>query len=452
MKILTNVDLNLSELQNAVIQPLASAPSTSSSRLGQIYFNSSDKHLYTFDGTSWVVAGVLVEASNKNGYLKINGVDTKIYELPTATTSSLGAVRIGTGLSIDSATGTISVSNEGMAVGSADKLTAARIISLTGDASGSVSFDGSKDVAIEVTILDDSHNHIISNIDGLQSALDKKVNAVEGKGLSTNDYTTAEKNKLAGIAAGAEVNVNADWNASSGDAQILNKPTTLSSFTNDEGFIDNTVSNLANYYLKTETYTQTEINNLIGNIATITISAVNSLPERGQSNVIYLTPKVDGSATNVKDEYLWTGSAFEKIGDTEIDLSNYLTKTGDASKTTVSFTQASSRTNIATGESEAILMGKIAKYFADLKTVAFTGSYNDLSNRPSLVKYENLTLSTTQTSTNKTISGSAILSVIVTDSVTKEVVMCDVSISGMKVTVSTASAPKNNLNILIAYI
>jgi len=43
--------------------------------------------------------------------------------------------------------------------------------------------------------------------------------------LSTNDYTTAEKNKLAGIAAGANVNVNADWNATSGDAKILNKPT-----------------------------------------------------------------------------------------------------------------------------------------------------------------------------------------------------------------------------------
>jgi hypothetical protein len=40
-----------------------------------------------------------------------------------------------------------------------------------------------------------------------------------------NNYTTAEKNKLSGIAAGAEVNVNADWNAESGDAQILNKPT-----------------------------------------------------------------------------------------------------------------------------------------------------------------------------------------------------------------------------------
>jgi len=51
----------------------------------------------------------------------------------------------------------------------------------------------------------------------------------DGKGLSENDYTTTEKNKLAGIAAGAEVNVNADWNASSGDAQILNKPSIPSS-------------------------------------------------------------------------------------------------------------------------------------------------------------------------------------------------------------------------------
>jgi hypothetical protein len=58
-----------------------------------------------------------------------------------------------------------------------------------------------------------------------QTALDTKVDKVTGKGLSTEDYTTTEKNKLAGIAAGAEVNVNADWNATTGDAQILNKPT-----------------------------------------------------------------------------------------------------------------------------------------------------------------------------------------------------------------------------------
>lgn len=40
-----------------------------------------------------------------------------------------------------------------------------------------------------------------------------------------NNYTNTEKTKLAGIEAGAQVNVRADWNAVSGDAQILNKPT-----------------------------------------------------------------------------------------------------------------------------------------------------------------------------------------------------------------------------------
>lgn len=54
-----------------------------------------------------------------------------------------------------------------------------------------------------------------------------KVDKVTGMGLSTNDYTTAEKTKLSGIASGAEVNVQSDWNEtdSSSDAYIQNKPT-----------------------------------------------------------------------------------------------------------------------------------------------------------------------------------------------------------------------------------
>ena len=48
----------------------------------------------------------------------------------------------------------------------------------------------------------------------------------DGKGLSTNDYTTAEKNKLAGITAGAEVNVQSDWDqtTTTADDYIKNKP------------------------------------------------------------------------------------------------------------------------------------------------------------------------------------------------------------------------------------
>jgi len=58
------------------------------------------------------------------------------------------------------------------------------------------------------------------------SALDGKVDKVTGKGLSTNDYTTTEKNKLAGIASGAEVNVQSDWEQTntSADDYIKNKP------------------------------------------------------------------------------------------------------------------------------------------------------------------------------------------------------------------------------------
>jgi len=48
---------------------------------------------------------------------------------------------------------------------------------------------------------------------------------------AAGSMSAADKTKLDGIAAGAEVNVNADWNAVSGDAQILNKPTIVSSVT-----------------------------------------------------------------------------------------------------------------------------------------------------------------------------------------------------------------------------
>lgn len=61
----------------------------------------------------------------------------------------------------------------------------------------------------------------------LNSSLLTKQDKVQGKGLSTNDYTTADMNKLAGIAAGAEVNIQSDWsiNNSNSDAYIKNKPT-----------------------------------------------------------------------------------------------------------------------------------------------------------------------------------------------------------------------------------
>lgn len=56
-----------------------------------------------------------------------------------------------------------------------------------------------------------------------------KVDKVTGKGLSTNDYTTADKNKLAGIAEGAQVNVQPNWSQTNtlADDYIKNKPSRL---------------------------------------------------------------------------------------------------------------------------------------------------------------------------------------------------------------------------------
>ena len=75
-------------------------------------------------------------------------------------------------------------SSAGGAATSANKLATARTISLTGDVTGSTSFDGSGNVSITATVADDSHNHTIANVDGLQSALDGKS--------ATNHTHTAE--------------------------------------------------------------------------------------------------------------------------------------------------------------------------------------------------------------------------------------------------------------------
>ena len=68
---------------------------------------------------------------------------------------------------------------------------------------------------------------------GLEINNDNVVVKLDGSSLTrsnsglkvTNEFTAALKTKLDGIAANAEVNVQSDWSATSGDAQILNKPT-----------------------------------------------------------------------------------------------------------------------------------------------------------------------------------------------------------------------------------
>jgi hypothetical protein len=88
-----------------------------------------------------------------------------------------------------------------------------------------INLTGVEKTSNKKTTLTDNSDTFYPTQKAVKTAVDLKVDAVAGKGLSANDFTNTLKTKLDGIQAGAEVNVNADWNATSGDSQILNKPT-----------------------------------------------------------------------------------------------------------------------------------------------------------------------------------------------------------------------------------
>ena len=72
MQFLTNLNLLSNELQNAVIQVLATNPT--SGKIGQIYYNSADKALMQYDGTEWKKVGVVYQQGSTTGAV-ITGLD-----------------------------------------------------------------------------------------------------------------------------------------------------------------------------------------------------------------------------------------------------------------------------------------------------------------------------------------------------------------------------------------
>lgn len=73
------------------------------------------------------------------------------------------------------------------------------------------------------------------------------------------------------------------------------------------------------------------------------------------------------------------------VTDEEKAAWNAKQESGSDTKTNViTFTAATERENIQSGETQGTIMGKIHKFFADLKEVAFSGSYTDLSNKPTI--------------------------------------------------------------------
>lgn len=100
-------------------------------------------------------------------------------------------------------------------------------------------------------------------------------------------------------------------------------------------FITRSVNDLANYYLKADTYTKDEVQQLISTIQGFSYEVVATLPAASADTMgkIYLVPSADPQQQNVKDEYITIDNGasvqarytWEQIGSTAVDLSGYVT-------------------------------------------------------------------------------------------------------------------------------
>lgn len=127
---------------------------------------------------------------------KLNGIEAgaNAYTLPAATSSALGGVKVGANLAVDS-NGEISGNYSAATTSANGLMSSTDKTKLDGIAAGATA------VTVDSSITAASENPVQSA--AIYTALAGKVDTVSGKQLSTEDYTTAEKTKLAGIEANA---------------------------------------------------------------------------------------------------------------------------------------------------------------------------------------------------------------------------------------------------------
>lgn len=202
-----------------------------------------------------------------------------------------------------------------------------------------------------------------SAITTLQSG---KVDKVSGKQLSTNDYTTTEKNKLAGIAAGAEVNVQADWNITdtSSDAFIKNKPA-LKAVATSGSYAD-----LTNKPSLATVATSGKYSDLTGAPVFATVAT------SGSYNDLVNKPSIPAAQVN-SDWNATTGKAQILNKPTLATVATTGAYSDLSGKPTIPAAQVNSDWNATSGVAQI-------KNKPTLATVATSGAYSDLTGKPSL--------------------------------------------------------------------
>lgn len=153
------------------------------------------------------------------------------------------------------------------------------------------------------------------------------------KGDDGTDYvlTEADKEEIAGIVEeNVAVDIPTKTSQLENDSDLAYKtdiPTNTSDLTNDSGFITKAVSDLANYYLKSETYSRDELDNKLSAIPKFSIAVVTSLPT---SNISETTVYLIGSGeeeNNLYTEYIYVNGHWEYLGKQTVDLTGYALKT-----------------------------------------------------------------------------------------------------------------------------
>lgn len=103
-------------------------------------------------------------------------------------------------------------------------------------------------------------------------------------------------------------------------------PTKLDEYRSAKGLIDKTVSDLVNYYTKSQTLTKDEINALVSAIPKFKIEVVTSLPASNISDTTVYLVKSGDDDTNLYTEYIRAGGKWEKLGTQTVDLTGYATE------------------------------------------------------------------------------------------------------------------------------
>lgn len=161
----------------------------------------------------------------------------------------------------------------------------------------------------------------------IKNLLNTKVDKVDGKGLSTNDYTTNEKTKLAGIASGAQVNVLEGIQKNGATITPVNKIANITINKSDVG-LDN-VDNTSDVNKPISTATQTALDNKADKSATVSNVAYDSTNKK-------ITKTINGTTSDVVT--VATLKTALNLAKGDVGLGN-VDNTADANKNVLSATK-----------------------------------------------------------------------------------------------------------------